>query len=144
MFRANRFALPHLAISRKLKFALGDTCGAVYLDYAFVAQIKMLAGNLVDAMQPRKKKNLMNKWEYSAKREFKHQMNVEEDFDYEVPGYNEGENPNEVLLKKYVNKCKSCSSNGVDGVETTCARYLIQFVLKSFSLYPTRSRLSKW
>ena len=92
--------MTHLAIFRKLKFVLGDTCGAVYLDYAFFAQIKIIVGDLFDTMQPRKKKNMMNKWEYNAKREFKHEMNDGEDFDYEVPGYNGGENPNEVLLKK--------------------------------------------
>ena len=103
--------MTYLTIFRKLRFALGDTCGAVYLDYAFIAQIKMLAGDLYDTMQPRKKKNMMNKWEYSAKREFKHEMNDEEDFDYEVPEYNEGDNPNEVLLKKLVNRRKmNCSS----------------------------------
>lgn len=60
----------------------------------------MLVGNLYDTMQPRKKKNMMKQWEYNAKREFKHGMNDQEDFDYEVPEYKGGENPNEVLLKK--------------------------------------------
>lgn len=60
----------------------------------------MIVGELFDTMQPRKHKNMMNKWEYSAKREFKDEMKDEVDFDYEVPGYNGGENPNEVLLKK--------------------------------------------
>lgn len=62
--------------------------------------MKTLVGDLFDTMQSRKKKNMMTAWEYNAKREFKHEMNDDEDFDYEVPGYNNGENPNEVLLKK--------------------------------------------
>ena len=68
-----------------LKGVTGGTCGAVFLDNRFENQLRLSAGNgTFDDMSSRNKLDLMDKWEYGAKRLFRHDCNDNQDWSYYV------------------------------------------------------------
>ena len=86
-----------MARSRELICAIGGTCGAVFLDDLFENQIRTFATNeIFDDMGARDKQDLMEKWEYGAKRVFKHDCNDQQVWSYPVGS----ENAKRVLLSK--------------------------------------------
>ena len=75
----------------------GDTCGAVFLDDRFENQMRTLATDKsFDGMGQRNKLDLMEKWEYGAKRVFKHDCSERQEWSY----YIGGKTATEVLLNK--------------------------------------------
>ena len=82
-----------------LTTAIDGTCGAVCLDDHFENQMKTFAGDhAFDEMGASRKLDLMDKWEYGAKRVFRHDCNEQQGWSY----YIGGSNAREVLLNKYV------------------------------------------
>lgn len=86
-----------VSVSTGLIAATGGTCGAVFLDDRFEKQMRTIAGDQTfDNMGPRNKLDLMDKWEYGAKRVFRHDCHDRQDWSY----YIGGRTAREVLLNK--------------------------------------------
>ncbi len=86
-----------VAKSTELVVATGGTCGAVFLDDRFENQMRVLASaQTFDNMGPRNKLDLMDKWEYGAKRVFRHDCHDRQDWSY----YIGTRTAREVLLNK--------------------------------------------
>ncbi len=86
MFRTDRSVpSPFQGLNLLLIGAVGGTCGAVFLDNRFENQLRVSAGDgTFDDMAPRNKLDLMDKWEYGAKRVFRHDCNDNQDWSYHV------------------------------------------------------------
>ena len=85
--------------NHELISVIGGTCGAVFLDDRFQNQMKTLAGDhAFTEMGKSRKLDLMDKWEYGAKRVFRHDCSDQQDWSY----YIGGSTAREVLLNKCV------------------------------------------
>jgi len=74
-----------VTMSSELILAIGGTCGAVFLDDRFEQQMRTFATNQTfDEMVARNKLDLMDKWEYGAKRVFRHDCNDQQVWSYYV------------------------------------------------------------